>query len=98
MSEDSTPTTKRRLERDMTRAEIEAATENPDVDWGFIDCGPRSHLLTLWRRVSLWCRTIGREWEEGYRLGPVVCWQLARGMWPWGQRVKRWGIVADRRS
>lgn len=87
-----------RLERDMTPDEIEAATGNPDVDWGWIDCGPRHALATLWRRVSLWARIVGRVNQADYRTGPLLAWTICAGVWPAGEAAKAWGIVADRRE
>lgn len=85
------------LERDMTPAQIKAASNNPDVDWGLIDCGPRPSLTTLWRRLSLWTRVVGRVNQGGYRTGPLLAWNITAGLWPWRERVKAWGIVSDRR-
>lgn len=65
-----------RLERDMTPAEIEAATDNPDVDWGFIYCGTRSIGQTLWRRIVLWFGIVGRVNQADYRTGPILAWQI----------------------
>jgi hypothetical protein len=86
-----------KTERDMTRSEINAATNNDAVDWGWIDLGPRHHALTLWRRLSLWTRIVGRTNQADYRSGPFLSCRICAGIWPWGENVKAWGVVSDRR-
>lgn len=81
----------------MTPAEIEAATDNPDVDWGFIYCGTRSIGQTLWRRIVLWFGIVGRVNQADYRTGPILAWQICGCIYPWREPVKAWGIVEDRR-
>lgn len=97
MSKDPVSVTTR-LEADMTPEEIKAATDNPDVDWGWINCGPRPALETLWRRLSLWARIVGRVNQADYRTGPFLAWAICSTVWERQETVKRWGIVDDRRG
>lgn len=94
----ATPTeTTSRLEIHMAPDEIEAATDNPAVDWGWINCGPRPAITVLLHRIGLWARIVGRVNQADYRTGPVLAWGICAGVWPWRETVKRWGIVNDRR-
>jgi hypothetical protein len=81
----------------MTPADIEAATDNVDVDWGFVDCGPRRPSQTLWRRIRLWVSIVGRDWHAG-RIGPFTAARVCSCIHPWREPVKAWGIVNDRRE
>ena len=64
-----------------------------DEEWEYVDCGPRPHLTTLWQRCRLWFVVVGRDWHGCGRIGPALAWKMASGIRPWGERVKRWGVV-----
>ena len=81
----------------MSVAEIHAATNNPDVDWGIIDCGPRGLSDTFRRRLRLWFGIVGRINQADYRTGPFLAWRICAGIHPWRETVKKWGVVDDRR-
>ena len=81
----------------MTPAEIDTATDTPDVDWGFIKLGRRPVWKTLWRRLHLWARIVGRVNQADYRSGPFLAWKICGCIHPWHEREQAWGIVDDRR-
>ena len=80
-----------RPERGMTPAEIEAAADNPLVSWGYKNCGQRSIVSTMRRRLSLWIRIVGRVNQADYRTGPTLAWTICAGIHPWREPVKVWG-------
>ena len=63
------------------------------TEWGYLDGGPRKLTDTLWRRMKLFAGIVGRTWHAG-RIGPVCAWRVVRGVHPWREPVKQWGIIS----
>jgi hypothetical protein len=47
----------------------------------------RHRLIVLGRRLSLWCRIVGREHWADHRYGPILAWQTVRIIHPWRSRA-----------